>query len=195
MFAAFRKTTRSWLNSRWMFTSLGVASFLESIIVPIPLEAVLVPLMQKRRDCLWRLALIALFGCIAGAVVGYYVGYLFMETVGLWFVEQTGQQDTLDRAKGLMDRQGFWFILAVSVLPIPFQIAMLAAGATKYPVLWFLLATLISRSIRYFGLAFIVWKFGDKAEAFIKKHKWTSVILAIALIATFWLGSRLLASP
>ncbi len=62
-------------------------------------------------------------------------------------------------------------------------------------MLWFLLATLISRSIRYFGLAFIVWKFGDKAEAFIKKHKWTSVILAIALIATFWLGSRLLASP
>ena len=186
-----RETTRSWLNSRWALTSLGVVSFLESIILPIPLEALLVPMMQKRRDRLWLLATIALLGCIAGATVGYYVGYAFMETAGLWFVEQTGQQATLDQARNLMDRHGFWFILAVSVVPVPFQIAMLAAGGTGYPFVWFLVATLISRGIRYFGLALIVWWLGDKAEAFIKKHKLLAFGIAVVVIAGFWFGSTL----
>ena len=189
MFKGMRDKTRAWLNSKWMMPALGVASFLESIIVPIPLEAVLVPLMQRRRDRLWWLAAIALLGCIIGAAVGYVVGYGFMQTAGQWFVEQTGQQDTLEQAKGLMDRHGFWFIMAVSVMPIPFQIAMLAAGAANYPFLWFLLATVISRGVRYFGLAAIVWWLGDRAEAFVKKHKVLAIVLLTAVVAAFWLAS------
>ncbi len=175
-----------------MIPSLAVASFLESIIVPIPLEAVLVPLMQKRRDRLWLLATIALLGCIAGAALGYYVGALFMETAGQWFVEQTGQEQALADAKGLMGRHGFWFVLAVSVMPIPFQIAMLAAGATGYPFWLFMLATLLSRGVRYFGLAAAVWWLGDRAEAFVRKHKVATTVILALIVAAFWIGSSLI---
>ena len=173
-----------------MLPALGVASFLESIIVPIPLEAVLVPLMQKRRDRLWLLATIALAGCVAGAAAGYFVGHAFMETAGQWFVAKTGQEQALADAKGLMAKHGFWFVMGVSVLPIPFQIAMLAAGATRFSFWLFLLATLISRGVRYFGLAAIVWWLGDKAEAFVRKHKVASVVILALLVGLAWLATR-----
>jgi len=191
VFKALRHKTEAWLHSRWMYSSLGVASFLESVIVPIPLEAVLVPLMQKRRDRLWTLALVALLGCIAGATLGYYVGYGFMQTAGDWFISQTGQRDSFEQGKRLMDRHGFWFIMAVSVMPVPFQIAMLAAGATNYSIWLFLLATLISRGIRYFGLAGLVWWVGDRAEHFVREHKVAATVIATAVVAAFWIGSSL----
>ena len=175
-----------WTGSRWMLPALGVASFLESIVIPVPLEAVLVPLMQARRNRLWWLATMALAGCIVGAVVGYYVGYFFMETAGNWLVELAGARDQFDRGRELMNRHGFWFILGVSVMPVPFQIAMLAAGATRYPVGWYLLATLLSRGLRYFGLALLVYYLGDQAEAFIKRHKIKVIIGACLLILTTW---------
>jgi membrane protein YqaA with SNARE-associated domain len=189
-FPTLRRRTEAWLDSRWMLTGLGVASFLESIILPIPLEAVLVPLMQKRRDRLWALAGVALLGCLAGAAAGYAVGVAFMQTVGAWFIEQTGQQETFAQATGLMNEHGFWFIMAVSVMPVPFQIAMLAAGATGYGFPMFMLAAAISRGIRYFGLAGLVWWLGDAAEQFIRRHKLKSLALAVAALAGLWLVGR-----
>ena len=189
MFKRLTQWAEGWLNSKWMMPSLGVASFLESIIVPIPLEAILVPLMQKRRELLWWLALVALVGCIAGAVVGYYVGYAFMETAGQWLVEKVGQQDAMQRAEQAMQENGFWFVMSVSVVPVPFQIAMLAAGATKYSLPLFMLATVISRGIRYFGLAALVYYFGDAAERVIAKHKVATVVGICVVVAGFWAWS------
>jgi membrane protein YqaA with SNARE-associated domain len=61
------------IQSKNMLTGIGVASFLESTVVPIPLEALLVPLMQKRREKLWMIAAITTAGCMLGALVGYAV--------------------------------------------------------------------------------------------------------------------------
>ncbi len=42
-------------GSRHMLWFLGVVSFLETIIVPIPIEVVLIPLMALNRDRIWRI--------------------------------------------------------------------------------------------------------------------------------------------
>ena len=154
--------------------------------MPIPLEAILVPLMQARRERLWTLATIALVGCILGAVVGYYVGYGLMNSVGEWVVQQLGAQDQMERAREAMSENGFWFIMSVSVVPVPFQIAMLAAGATGYPIGLYLLATLISRGVRYFGLAVLVWWVGDRAERLFKEHKVGATVAVVVVVAVGW---------
>jgi membrane protein YqaA with SNARE-associated domain len=46
------------------------ASFLEGLILPIPLEAVLAPYMQMRRDILWRIATIGVLGFVCAALAG-----------------------------------------------------------------------------------------------------------------------------
>jgi membrane protein YqaA with SNARE-associated domain len=75
------------IHSQHAFWGLGIASFLESILIPIPLEAILVPLMQARRNQIFLLSTIALLGCLAGAAVGYFVGYYVFDAIGPRFVE------------------------------------------------------------------------------------------------------------
>jgi len=59
---------------------------------------------------------------------------------------------------------------------------MLAAGATQYPLWSFLLASALSRGIRYYGLAVLVLMFGNRAQKLFERHK-KSVSIALLLIA------------
>ena len=91
-----------------------------------------------------------------------------------------------------MQEQGFWFVMTLGIVPIPFQIAMLAAGATKYSITLFLIASAIARSIRYFGLAVVVYYAGNQAERIISKHKNKVMIALTILILGAWGLSHLL---
>ena len=183
-----KRKTKALVNSKHMLRNITIASFFESIIVPIPLEAVLVPLMQAKREKLWWLAVMATLGCIAGALTGYAVGYFLFDAVGQDLITWFGSEQQFENVTQKMDSQGFWFVLTVGIVPIPFQIAMLAAGATKYSLGMFLLATVIARSLRYFGLALIVKMFGNHAEKFIRRYKTKAMIGITVVVAGLWLA-------
>ncbi len=181
-----KKKTRQFVDSKHMLSGITTASFLESTIVPIPLEAVLVPLMQARREKLWLIALMATLGCIIGALFGYALGYYLFDAVGDWIISTFSSPEQFENIKQKMQDQGFWFVLTLGIVPIPFQIAMLAAGATKYSLSLFLLAATIARAIRYFGLAVLVYYAGDKAEHLMRKHKTKSMIVITLVILVVW---------
>jgi membrane protein YqaA with SNARE-associated domain len=167
------------------------ASFAETIIVPIPIELVLIPFMAANRHRLWWTATLVTAGCLLASLVGYSVGYLFFDSVGHDLIAYFGWSDQFEEFSALFDRYGFWAILAIGVIPIPFQVAMLAAGAAGYSILLFVVAAGIARSIRYFGLALLVHLFGDRAEAYWKAHRIkaslaaTAICLAIVAIVVF----------
>ena len=182
--------TQKLVNSKHILKSITFASFLESTIVPIPLEAVMAPLMQARRDSLWKIALMATIGCVIGACFGYALGYYLFDMAGQWIIDTFFNQQQFDNVKQHMQTQGFWFVMSLGVAPIPFQVAMLAAGAMQYSLALFLLATVIARSLRYVGLAAVVYYAGDKAEALIKHYR-TKAIIAITLVILllWWLSN------
>ncbi|WP_372972780.1 YqaA family protein [Marinobacter sp.] len=182
---------RRLIHSKHVLWGLGLASFLESIIVPIPLETILIPLMQARRHQLLLLAGIALLGCLLGATVGYAVGYFVFEAVGQQLVEWVSTPEQFEQVRQSMETRGFWFVLSVGVIPVPFQIAMLAAGATGFPFALFLLASAISRAIRYFGLALLVWIAGNKAQALFERHKLKTMVVITLLVVLAWSMSML----
>ena len=187
-----KQKTRQFIDSKHMLKSITVASFLESTIVPIPLEAVLVPLMQARREKLWLIALMATIGCIIGAIFGYALGYYLFDVVGDWVINTFSNPEQFEQVKQNMQAQGFWFVLTLGIVPIPFQIAMLAAGATKYSIFLFLLATVIARSIRYFALAAVVYYAGNQAERIIQKHKTKALVAVSVLVLLLWWLSTLI---
>jgi membrane protein DedA with SNARE-associated domain len=86
---------------------------------------------------------------------------------------------------------GFWAIVGIGVAPIPFQIAMLVAGASHYSIALFLLAAAIARGIRYYGLAALVRNFGDRAESLWQEHAgWVLAgvgALCALLVGASWL--------
>ncbi|MCW8108927.1 VTT domain-containing protein [Alteromonas ponticola] len=189
---AIKQKTHNLVHSNHMLTSITVASFLESTIIPIPLEAILVPLMQARRERLWMIALMATIGCIIGAVFGYALGFFLFDMVGEWVIQTFSTPEQFDGIKQKMQREGFWFVMTLGIAPIPFQIAMLAAGATHYSILSFLLATLIARSIRYFGLAAAVYYGGNKAEKLIRQYKTKAIIaLTLIIVLLWWVTTQL----
>jgi membrane protein YqaA with SNARE-associated domain len=132
----------------------------------------------------------ATIGCVIGAVFGYALGYYLFDMVGQWLIDTFFSQEQFDNVKQQMQNQGFWFVMTLGIAPIPFQVAMLAAGATQYSLPLFLLATVIARSIRYFGLAAVVYYTGDKAEQLIKRYKMKAVIaITVAVLLLWWLSN------
>ena len=120
------------IHSENMLRGIGVASFLESLIVPIPLETILIPLLQARRERMFLISTIVLAGCLLGAIVGYGIGHLMFEAVGSELVSYFSSAEQFEKVRKEMNEKGFWFILSMGITPLPFQIAMLAAGVTGY---------------------------------------------------------------
>ncbi|MDO6533473.1 YqaA family protein [Alteromonas stellipolaris] len=187
-----KKKTKQLVDSKHMLTGITLASFLESTIVPVPLEAVMVPLMQARRDKLWLIAFMATLGCVVGALFGYAMGYYLFDLVGQWAIDTFFSQQQFDNVKQQMQNQGFWFVMTLGIAPIPFQVAMLAAGATKFSLGLFLFATVIARAIRYFGLAAVVYFAGNKAEQIIKKYKFAAIAVLTVLVIGTWFTVNML---
>lgn len=178
-----RDLARRLANSRKGLWSIGVLSFFESTIIPVPLEVVLIPYMLARRDILWRIATVTLLGCLLGALVGYGIGYFVFDTLGTWIVEKAGWTQQFESTKTWFENNGFWAVLAIGVTPVPFQVAMLVAGVMKYPVLLFVAATVIARGIRYFGLALLVHLFGERAIDLWQRHKVPTAAALTAVVA------------
>ncbi len=159
------------------------ASFAETLVVPIPIEVILIPFMATNRHRIWLIAGVVTLGCLAAAVIGYGIGFFFFDTLGRGLIDAMGWTAGMDQFRALFAEWGFWAVIAVGIIPIPFQVGMLAAGAAGYPIVWFVVAAGIARGLRYFGLAALVWAVGDKAETFWHDHKTSAAIVATVVVA------------
>jgi membrane protein YqaA with SNARE-associated domain len=174
------------IESNHSLWAIFLASFLETIIVPIPIELVLVPYMLARRDILWRIALVTTLGCLCAAALGYGIGYFLYESVGIMLIDLLGIEAEFEQFRALFDQHGFFAIVAIGVLPIPFQAAMLLAGVTAYPIPLFVLAATLARSVRYYGLAGLVWRFGDHAMFLYRRHSTSTWLVLGGVILLLW---------
>lgn len=181
-------------ESNHMLWLLGVISFLETIIIPIPIEVVLIPLMAINRHRIWTLATVATAGCLVASLVGYGVGMVLYQSLGTWFIEMMGMQSAYESFQTFFDQYGFAAIIAVGIIPIPFQVAMITAGLSGYPIHLFVLAALIARGVRYYGLAWLVYHFGERAADLWKRHTLLTSLGAVTVIATFMFLTRALAN-
>ncbi|TVU88672.1 YqaA family protein [Vreelandella titanicae] len=191
------KRTKQWFErinrSKNMLWLLATLSFLETIILPIPLELVLIPLMAVNRQRLWLLALVTTAGCLVASLVGYSIGLVLYESVGTWFIESMGMQNSYQAFQTFFDQYGFAAILAIGILPIPFQVAMITAGLSGYPIVMFVVATLIARGLRYFGLAWLVHRFGHRVLVLWKRHALVTSLVAGVVVLAVALGMQALA--
>jgi membrane protein YqaA with SNARE-associated domain len=166
----------------WLLFGL---SFLETLAIPIPIEVILIPWMICHPRRKWKIAAVALAGNLTAAVLGYYLGVFAMEQWGDSLIGFFGSQDAYDEFARRIGEDGFMAIVAIGVVPIPFQIAMLAAGATGYPVVLFGLAAVLSRGGRYFGLALLVQLFGDQALKLWERHSRAVGLVALGVIGVW----------
>ncbi|MFX0543698.1 YqaA family protein [Roseovarius sp. S4756] len=159
-----RPDTPSWTdrlsNSK---AGLALLSFAESTVLPIPLEAIVVPLMVGHPHRALRIALIIWLGCLVGASVFYLVGYLLADPVVIPVLQMLGLEDSFDEMAQRLSGDGlFWSVFLVSLLPAPLQLATLGAGTIGGNFLVFFGAVLLSRGLRYFGMAILAQFVGER---------------------------------
>ena len=181
-------SARAWLDrldkSRHAMTLLFFASMLETLLVPIPIEVILIPWMLCHPQRKWRIAAVALAGNLTAATLGYYLGVFAMDQWGT-LVGFFGGQDAYEAFDQRFSEEGFTAILAIGIIPIPFQIAMLVAGASGYPIALFLVAACIARGIRYFGLALLIQVAGKAALDLWNRHAKPIGMVGLLLFAVW----------
>lgn len=172
------------LESRHALLLLFLLSLLESIILPIPLELILIPFMFAQRERIWLVATVTLAGCLVGASIGYSVGLWLFDSAGQWLIDHFGIQGAYQDYDAFFAEYGFWAVVAAGVTPIPFQVGMLTAGAAGYPFLLYMLASIIARGIRYYGLAALVLWCGEPALKLWQQHsRQVGLALTVLIVA------------
>ena len=164
-----------------ILAGVAVGAFLETTVLPVPFELILVPLMLARPRLIWAIGAAALGGCLLGAAAGYLVGALVFGSFGQALLELLGAKDAYEGFAGRLETGGFWALFLVGFTPVPIQVATLAAGFAGYSPVGFALAMLVSRGARYLGLCLLVRWFGDSTLAFVRRHRRSALVAGLAL--------------
>jgi len=150
--------------------AMGVVSFMESSFFPIPPDVMLVPMVLANRDKAFRIALVCTVSSVLGGVFGYAIGYFFFETLGAWVVKTYGLQAGLAAFRAGFDEYGTWIILIKGLTPIPYKLVTIASGAAHFDLFTFVWASILTRGLRFYLVAALLWKFGEPIRAFIEKR-------------------------
>lgn len=163
-------------------------SMAECTIVPVPIEIILFPVMQMNRTHVWRIAFWVTLGALIGSLGFYAAANLAMDTLGERVITMMGWESQRAAFDALFARYGFWAILIAGILPIPLQLGMLAAGAASYPIALFALAIIASRALRYYGIAWLVLRYGNQGQHLFDNNKWLFAAYGMSFIAAMWLA-------
>ncbi|MBA3889299.1 MAG: DedA family protein [Gemmatimonadaceae bacterium] len=155
----------------WAATAIGTWSFLQSALVPGPVDALLVPLGIADPPKAYRFAWAAVFGAVLGTLVGYTAGALAYDTVGIWVLNLFGVEgEGIDVWRGRFQRQGWWVVFLSTMTPVSAKLVSVAAGAFGMPLWQFLGAMFIGRTIRFLTVAFVVRRFGRSMDGWVQRR-------------------------
>ena len=166
--------------------ALGVISFLESSVFPIPPDVMLIPMVLANRRKAFTIALVCTVTSVLGGLLGYAIGYYFFETLGAWVVKAYGLQSGLEKFREGFAEWGTWIILIKGLTPIPYKVVTIASGAAHFDLFTFVWASIVTRGVRFFAVAALLWKYGEPIRTFIEE-RFTLVSWAflIALVGGF----------
>jgi membrane protein YqaA with SNARE-associated domain len=168
---ALRNTLKSWMQGPWLYPVVFLIGVLEASFVLVPMEPLLIPIMAGRGKRVWPITGVLVVGNIVAAFIMYWLGAnladVVIEPLMAWLNAEQTYADTLERLRA----EGFWALVLIDLTPVPFQVAMAAAGAAAFPFGAFLLATLLARGTRYFLLAALVLTIGARARRWIDDHQ------------------------
>ena len=167
---------------------LGLVSFIESSFFPIPPDAMIIPMVIAKKKEYLKIFLIASIFSVLGGIFGYLIGYLFFD-LAIYVIEFYGYQDKVENLKLSMS-EGSGFLAWLSILflagftPLPYKAFTISSGLIAFNLPIFIIVSLISRSLRFFVVAYLSYRFGELFTKYMEKHgsKWFTIIGIIIVI-------------
>ena len=168
---------------------LGLVSFIESSFFPIPPDAMIIPMVIAKKKEYLKIFLIASIFSVLGGIFGYLIGYLFFD-LAMYVIEFYGYQDKVENLKLSMSK-GSGFLTWLSILflagftPLPYKAFTISSGLIAFNLPIFIIVSLISRSLRFFIVAYLSYRFGELFTEYMEKHgsKWFTIIGIIIVLS------------
>ena len=167
---------------------LGFISFIESFIFPIPPDVLIIPMTIAKKNEWFRIALIASIGSVLGACLGYFIGYVFFNEVGVKIFELYGVDNTSFLKDKVSSEGGViaWMtLLAIAgFTPVPFKLLTITSGFVHFNIIYFIIISALTRGSRFFIIAFLIGNFGPAMKKIIEK-KFLPISITIGFLLIF----------
>jgi membrane protein YqaA with SNARE-associated domain len=170
---------------------LGVVSFIESSFFPIPPDVMIIPMVIAKKENFLKIFFIASIFSVMGGIFGYMLGAIFLDTA-MNIIEFYGYEKKVISIKNNLS-QGEGFLAWLSILflagftPLPYKAFTIASGLIGFNLLVFVIVSFISRSLRFFIISYLSYKFGDLFSEFMNKHgsKWFTILGLLIILVLF----------
>jgi len=175
-----------WAATPYGTWALFLLAFAESSFFPIPPDVLLIALCVARPKRAFKFALICSVGSILGGCLGYLIGWQFMASVGSRIVDFYGLTEKVAYIETLYNTYDAWAVGIAGFTPIPYKVFTIAAGMFKINFGVFILASMASRSARFFLVGGLIFLFGPRIQTFIDRYfNLLAVTFTVLLVGSF----------
>jgi membrane protein YqaA with SNARE-associated domain len=120
---------------------LGFISFIESFIFPIPPDVFIIPMTIAKKKEWKKIALIATTGSVLGACLGYLIGFIFFNEIGIKIFELYGVDNgnfLKDKVSSDGGKIAWMTLLAIAgFTPVPFKLLTITSGFVFFNFFYF----------------------------------------------------------
>jgi len=174
-----------WADTPFGAWALFLLAFCESSFFPIPPDILLIALAVAVPAKALKYALVCSVGSVLGGMLGYLIGWQFMAVIGERIVAFYGFEGKVHYIEGIYQHYDAWAVGIAGFTPIPYKVFTIAAGMFKINFWVFVVASLVSRSARFFILGGLIYAFGPRIQRFIDRY---FNILAVAFCVLLVVG-------
>ena len=169
----------SWASSPYAVPVLFTVSFVESSFFPIPADPLLIALILGLRKRAFYYAFICTAGSVFGGIFGYFVGSFlwwtetmeFSNIATFFFTYIPGFTEQLFyNIQAQYESYNFVVIFTAAFTPIPYKVFSISAGAFDINFLTFVVASILGRGLRFYGITVVLWYFGRPVKKIIDKY-------------------------
>ena len=170
--------------------ALFAIAFAESSFFPVPPDVLLAPLSLGAPKKWVRFATLCSIASILGGITGYCIGIFLWSIIGLWVYRHLGgiglSEANFAKFQSWYDMYDFWIVFTCGFTPLPYKVCTISAGVAEINFWGFIIASVLSRSARFFMVAGLFgWK-GETIRPFVEKYfNWLSLVFMALLVGGF----------
>jgi membrane protein YqaA with SNARE-associated domain len=161
-----------WAETRYGVPALFLVALAESSFFPLPPDPLLLALCLGATKRSFRFAAVATAASVIGGMIGYWIGAGAWQLMQDWFFAYVPgvTPEAFEGVRDFYDRFGFSAVFVAGLTPIPYKVFTLASGVFSINFGVFVLASILSRGLRFFVIAALIYHFGPPIERFIDRH-------------------------
>lgn len=168
---------------------LALFSAMEASFFPVPPHPLLGLMCLAEPKKAVRYSAIATAASVVGGLLGYAIGYFLFASVGKQLLEVLHLAESFPRAACYLREYGVEIIVIKGATPIPFKLLTITAGFIAMPIIPFLLASIVSRSISFMIVGGLFRLFGAPIKRVIDKYLGLVTIgFVVFIVAGFYLA-------